>query len=91
MTQQSRDLMASHIRTKYWIRDTGWYDNCRATPAADADGRTTEVRLVAGALGDRRPPPRSWAARPDATSPSDHPPVARWTLPPAPPGDEPRP
>ncbi len=42
----------------------------------DAEGRATEVALVAGRLGDRvapAPPPRSWAARPDSD-------VAIWTL-----------
>ena len=41
----------------------------------DADGRATEVVIVAGELGGRRgpPPPSSWAARPTAE-------VAIWTL-----------
>jgi redox-sensitive bicupin YhaK (pirin superfamily) len=44
--------------------------------ARDAAGRTTEVTVVAGRLGDLRappPPPRSWAARPDTD-------VSIWTL-----------
>jgi redox-sensitive bicupin YhaK (pirin superfamily) len=55
--------------------------------ARDADGRTTEVTIVAGALGSERipsPPPKSWAAR--ATSEVaiwtiKMQPGARWTLP----------
>lgn len=42
----------------------------------DADGRTTEVTIIAGQLGDARPPPpppRSWASRPDAD-------VAIWSI-----------
>jgi len=44
--------------------------------ARDDAGRATEVRVVAGRLGDARPsppPPRSWAARPDTD-------VAIWTI-----------
>jgi redox-sensitive bicupin YhaK (pirin superfamily) len=44
--------------------------------AKDAEGRTTEVALVAGRIGDLKapaPPPKSWAARADAD-------VAIWTL-----------
>jgi redox-sensitive bicupin YhaK (pirin superfamily) len=44
--------------------------------ARDAGGRTTEVTLVAGALGEERPPsppPKSWASRPESD-------VAIWTL-----------
>jgi redox-sensitive bicupin YhaK (pirin superfamily) len=55
----------------------------------DAAGRATEVTVVAGRLGDARPPappPKSWAARADAdvaiwTVRLE--PGARWTLPPA--------
>lgn len=42
----------------------------------DSDGKTTHVRVIAGALGDSNapaPPPDSWAAREDAG-------VAIWTL-----------
>jgi redox-sensitive bicupin YhaK (pirin superfamily) len=44
--------------------------------ALDHEGRTTEVTIIAGALGGLRapsPPPKSWAARVDAD-------VAIWTL-----------
>ncbi len=44
--------------------------------ATDAAGRSTEVTVVAGRLGDLQPPPpppHSWAARPDTD-------VAIWTL-----------
>jgi quercetin 2,3-dioxygenase len=57
--------------------------------AVDAEGRATEVTVVAGALGDvvpASPPPRSWASRPDSdvaiwTIALE--PHARWTVPPA--------
>ncbi|WP_224248346.1 pirin family protein [Hyalangium gracile] len=55
--------------------------------ARDAEGRTTEVTLVAGRLGDVKappPPPKSWAARPDtdvAIWTIKLAPNARWTLP----------
>ena len=42
----------------------------------DSNGRTTEIIVVAGHLGDHRapaPPPHSWAARPDTE-------VAIWTI-----------
>ncbi len=42
----------------------------------DAEGRTTEVTVVAGTLGDMKappPPPKSWAAQPESD-------VAIWTL-----------
>jgi hypothetical protein len=69
-----------------------WGDALPKLRARDDAGRTVEVTLVAGALGDLRPPPpppSSWAARPDAdvaiwTIALD--PGARWTLPPAAPG-----
>lgn len=58
----------------------------------DGEGRSTEVTVVAGRLGEStppKPPPQSWAARPDAdvaiwTLKMD--PNAEWTLPPAKPG-----
>ncbi len=43
---------------------------------ADAEGRAVEVTIVAGRLGERvapKPPPSSWASRPDAD-------VAIWTV-----------
>ncbi|HUO68010.1 MAG TPA: pirin family protein, partial [Gammaproteobacteria bacterium] len=53
----------------------------------DADGRTTEVTVIAGTLGDAKPPPpppRSWAARADsdvAIWSIRMAPGAHWTLP----------
>ncbi len=44
--------------------------------ATDAEGRATEVTVVAGKLGDHSgppPPPKSWARRPDSD-------VAIWTI-----------
>jgi quercetin 2,3-dioxygenase len=69
-----------------------WRDSIPAQQARDEAGRTTTVTLVAGRLGDERPPsppPSSWAARPDTdvaiwTVRMD--PGARWTLPAAAPG-----
>jgi redox-sensitive bicupin YhaK (pirin superfamily) len=66
-----------------------WNDQVPRQVARDAAGRTTEVTVVAGRLGEvtpPAPPPNSWAARPDADvaiwtitmSPG-----AQWTLPPA--------
>jgi len=58
----------------------------------DTAGRTTEITLVAGRLGDRTalvPPPNSWASRPEsdvAIWTLRMEPGARWTLPPAAPG-----
>ena len=61
-----------------------------ATPRVthtDADGRTTEVTVIAGALGDAvppPPPPHSWASRPEADVAIWHlhlEPGARWTMP----------
>jgi quercetin 2,3-dioxygenase len=55
----------------------------------DADGRTVEVTVIAGALDDAvppSPPPSSWASRPDADVAIWHlrlDPGARWVLPPA--------
>lgn len=63
-----------------------------ATPAHRAEddaGRSTEVTIVAGRLGDVSPPPpppHSWAVRPDADVAIwtiVMAPGARWTLPPA--------
>jgi quercetin 2,3-dioxygenase len=66
-----------------------WNDQVPRQMARDAAGRTTEVTVVAGRLGEATPPappPNSWAARPEADvaiwtitmSPG-----AQWTLPPA--------
>ncbi len=53
-----------------------WNDQVPRQVARDAAGRTTEVTVVAGRLGEATPPappPNSWAARPDAD-------VAIWTI-----------
>ncbi len=53
-----------------------WGDTVPTHVARDGAGRETEVRVVAGRVGDARPPappPKSWAARPEAD-------VAIWTL-----------
>jgi quercetin 2,3-dioxygenase len=53
-----------------------WGDTVPRQVARDASGRATEITVVAGPLGDLRPPappPKSWAARPE-----NH--VAIWTL-----------
>jgi redox-sensitive bicupin YhaK (pirin superfamily) len=69
-----------------------WSDRIGRHLETDAAGRTTEVRLVAGRLGQTQappPPPKSWAARPDtdvAIWTLKLAPEARWTLPAAVPG-----
>jgi redox-sensitive bicupin YhaK (pirin superfamily) len=53
-----------------------WNDQIPRRVDRDSDGRETTIDVIAGALGDLRPlapPPRSWAARPDAD-------VAIWTI-----------
>ena len=53
-----------------------WDEAIPRLRTTDADGRLTEVTVVAGRLGDREalaPPPRSWAARPDSA-------VAIWII-----------
>src|SRR5262245_51488027 len=64
-----------------------WSEDIHRHIATDADGRTTEVMVVAGNLGQTvapAPPPNSWAARADAhvaiwvVKMSAN---ARWTLP----------
>jgi redox-sensitive bicupin YhaK (pirin superfamily) len=66
-----------------------WDETIPRHRAVDAEGRETVVTVVAGALGDAvapKPPPRSWASRPEsdlaiwtiALAPD-----ARFTLPPA--------
>ncbi len=53
-----------------------WSEAVPRVVAVDADGRQTEVTLIAGQLGDvraQKPPPHSWAARADSD-------VAIWTL-----------
>ncbi|HEX4420908.1 MAG TPA: pirin family protein [Kofleriaceae bacterium] len=69
-----------------------WSDKIPRHVAHDAAGRTTEVTVVAGALGDAAvppPPPHSWAARAEADVAIwsiRMQPGAVWTLPPARPG-----
>jgi redox-sensitive bicupin YhaK (pirin superfamily) len=53
-----------------------WAHTIPRVVATDAAGRTTEVTLVAGQLGEVKappPPPKSWASRPDSD-------VAIWTI-----------
>ena len=53
-----------------------WSEHIPQRSTRDANGRTTEVILVAGKLGDSRapaPPPHSWAARGESD-------VAIWTI-----------
>lgn len=53
-----------------------WSADMPRSTIIDDHGHKTEIRCVAGRLGDRTPPappPRSWAARPEAD-------VAIWTL-----------
>jgi redox-sensitive bicupin YhaK (pirin superfamily) len=64
-----------------------WGEDTPTLRHDDADGRRTEVTVIAGRLGDLRPPPpppSSWAARPEADVAIWHlrfAPGARWTLP----------
>jgi len=64
-----------------------WSETIPTGAFADSEGRTTEVTVVAGALGDLvapAPAPNSWAARPDsdvAIYTIRMQPNARWTLP----------
>lgn len=53
-----------------------WAETIPLVETRDADGRLTQVRVIAGQLGDAvapAPPPHSWAARPDSD-------VAIWTI-----------
>ncbi len=53
-----------------------WAPSIPRHVARDAEGKITEVTLVAGSLGEKvppRPPPKSWAARSDTD-------VAIWTI-----------
>jgi redox-sensitive bicupin YhaK (pirin superfamily) len=69
-----------------------WNDQIPRQVIHDAAGRTTEVTVVAGKLGEvtpPAPPPNSWAARADADVAIwtiTMAPGAQWTLPPAAPG-----
>jgi redox-sensitive bicupin YhaK (pirin superfamily) len=64
-----------------------WDGDIPRVRATDSAGRTTEVTVVAGALGDAvppPPPPSSWASRPDAAVAIWHlrlEPGAAWELP----------
>ena len=66
-----------------------WREDTPKATQVDADGRTTTVTVVAGALHGTRPlppPPNSWAARPEADVAIwvvELEAGARWTLPPA--------
>jgi redox-sensitive bicupin YhaK (pirin superfamily) len=53
-----------------------WGQDIPTHVAVDGEGRKTEVTIVAGRLGELRPPPpppKSWASRPDSD-------VAIWTI-----------
>jgi redox-sensitive bicupin YhaK (pirin superfamily) len=53
-----------------------WHEQIPRRSSADAEGRKTEVTVIAGGFADARPlapPPNSWAARSSAS-------VAIWTL-----------
>ena len=53
-----------------------WADTVPHVVSQDAAGRTTEVTVVAGRIGDQTappPPPKSWASRPESD-------VAIWTV-----------
>jgi redox-sensitive bicupin YhaK (pirin superfamily) len=66
-----------------------WDEDIPRVRATDAEGRRTEITVVAGELADHRPPappPSSWAARPGSDVAIWHlaaDPGARWELPPA--------
>ena len=66
-----------------------WREQIETATVRDAEGRATEITVIAGRLGDTAappPPPSSWAARPDADVAIwsiKMAPGARWTLPPA--------
>ena len=69
-----------------------WDKDIPRQTVQDANGRTTEILVVAGNLGSTKapePPPNSWAARATADVAIwtiKIAPEARWTLPPATPG-----
>ena len=66
-----------------------WSEQVPRHREVDARGRAAVVTVIAGALGDARPPappPRSWASRPESHLAIWHiqlEPGATWTLPPA--------
>lgn len=69
-----------------------WAEDIPVCDEVDAAGRRVQITVVAGALGDHiapRPPPSSWASRPDSDVAVWRvllEPDASWTLPPANPG-----
>ena len=77
---RSEKLAEPHF-TMFWSEDLARY------LALDRTGRRTEVTVIAGPLGDARPPappPASWAARPQADVAIWHvrmDPGATWTMP----------
>jgi redox-sensitive bicupin YhaK (pirin superfamily) len=77
----AEDKMAEPHFSMLWDEDTPRVSH------TDADGHTTVVTVIAGRLGDATPappPPRSWAARPEADVAIWHlrmEPGARWTMP----------
>ena len=79
----SADKLVDPYFTMLWDHDIPKVDH------VDADGKSTTVTVIAGALGDVQPaagPPDSWASKPEADVAVWHirmDPGARWTLPPA--------
>jgi redox-sensitive bicupin YhaK (pirin superfamily) len=77
------DKMVDPYFTMLWDRDIPRH------VAADDDGHTTEITVIAGALAGLQPPaapPNSWASRVEADVAIWHvvsEPKAQWTLPPA--------
>jgi len=77
------DKLADPHFTMFWSRDVPVHAE------RDAQGRLTEVTVIAGRIGEDaapNPPPHSWAARPDshvAIWTIRMEPGARWSLPPA--------
>ena len=69
-----------------------WNESIPRVTATDASGKTTEITVFAGKLGDvapPAPPPKSWASRPDAHVAIwsiELSPGAEWTMPAAPAG-----
>lgn len=69
-----------------------WNTEIPVHKVVDAKGRTTEINVIAGQLGDAKapaPPPKSWASAPNsdvAIWTVRMQPSAVWTLPPAPAG-----
>ena len=84
----TRDKMCEPHFTMFWA------PNVPRVNAVDAEGRSTEITVIAGALGEARPPappPHSWGARDEADLAIwsiRMAPGARWTLPAAAGGGE---